>query len=232
MRHPYLLPHQQQGISLLIVMIIMLLSSLLVLGGNRVANLNEILAGSNTDEIQALEAAQMMLRDAERDIQGGTGNQRPEALRLQKSDQELVDNVRAAALAAGTITCSDGVCVNQGDAVSGDPSTSFWNNPTSLTNYQAVGATYGQWTGASAGASATANPIIAATNPARAWYWIEILSYTGTAAVWAEDCAPDAHKKFFYRITAVALGRTGTPTVVQEVFVPVPSGDGTRGCPL
>ena len=63
-------PNGQQGVSLLIVLVIMLLSSLLVLGGGRVSNMNEILAGSNTDELQTFEAAQMMIRDAEQDIQG------------------------------------------------------------------------------------------------------------------------------------------------------------------
>jgi Tfp pilus assembly protein PilX len=39
-------PPTQQGVALIVVMVIMLLSSLLVLGGSRVAVLNEFLAGS------------------------------------------------------------------------------------------------------------------------------------------------------------------------------------------
>ena len=95
---------------------------------------------------------------------------------------------------------------------------SFWNNPTSLTNYTSNnrGATYGQWTGANPGAAtATSNPIISA-NPARAWYWIELLPYTGLAAEWAQDCSPtQGSGKYLFRITALALGRLGAPTVVQ-----------------
>ena len=230
----------QKGVSLVIVLLLMMLSSLLVLGGSRVANLNEYLAGNDSDAQRALEAAQIMLRDAELDIQDdrrcGAGqpcNQRIQP--LSKTDNELLLNLIDAALAASPITCANAVCVNQGVRVSGDPSTSFWNDPTQLSNFTSGnrGATYGQWTRANPGAAAaSANPIVSATNPARAWYWIELLPFSGQAAPWAQDCAPTAGSgKYFFRITAVALGRTGSPTVVQEIFVPRPAGEGRR-CPI
>jgi len=229
----------QRGVSLIIVLVFMMLSSLLVVGSSRVANLNEYLAGNDSDAQRALEAAQMLLRDAELDIQDdrrcGTGqpcNQRVQP--LSKIDNELLLNLMDAAISASTVTCANAVCVNQGTLTSGDPSSSFWNNPTQLTNYTSSdrGATYGRWTRANPGsAAATANPIVSATNPARAWYWIELLPFSGQAAPWAQDCAPTAGSgKYFFRITAVALGRTGSPTVVQEIFVPKPEGDGRR-CP-
>jgi len=228
----------QQGVSLFIVLIMMMLSSLLVLGSSRVANLNEQLAGNDSDAQRALEAAQMLLRDAELDIQddrrcttGTPCNQRVQP--LSKIDNELLLNLMDAALAATPVTCTNAVCVSQGNRTSGDPSTSFWNDPTSLSSYTSGnrGATYGQWTGANPGAvAATSNPIISAS-PTRAWYWIELLPYSGQAAAWAQDCAPTPGSgKYFFRITAVALGRTGAPTVVQEIFVPKPEGDGRR-CP-
>ena len=226
-------PRSERGVSLVIVLVMMLLSTLLVLGSSRVANLNESLAGNDTDAQRALEAAQMLLRDAELDIQDAAANLRPEALSLSKIDNELLLNLMDAAIASGTVTCANGVCVNQGTATSGDPTTSFWNNPTALTNYTTGnrGATYGQWTGANPGAVATtSNPILSA-NPARAWYWIELLPYSGLAAEWAQDCAPSQGSgKYLFRITALALGRTGAPTVIQEIFVPKPEGDGRR-CP-
>lgn len=229
---------RQRGVSLLIVLVMMLLSTLLVLGSSRVAHLSEFMAGNDTDAQRALEAAQMLLRDAELDIQddrrcqtGTPCNQR--TMPLSKVDSELLLNLMDAAISAGSITCSNAVCANQGAATSGDPANSFWNNPTSLANYTSGnrGATYGQWTGANPGAAtATANPIISA-NPARAWYWIELLPYTGLAAEWAQDCAPtQGSGKYLFRITALALGRLGAPTVVQEVFVPKPEGEGRR-CP-
>ena len=99
--------------------------------------------------------------------------------------------------------------------------------------YKAAGATYGQFTGATLGEKDTANPVIA---DGRAWYWVEILNYSYTAAVWAEECAPSkgllANGDFFYRITGVAVGRSGVPSVIQEIFIPAPAGESARGCPL
>lgn len=234
MKHRPLAPSRQSGVSLIIVLVLMLLSSLLVLGSSRVAHLTEFMAGNDTDAQRALEAAQMLLRDAELDIQDTATNLRPDNLSLSKVDNELLLNLMDAALASGSVTCANAVCVNQGTRTSGDPSSSFWNDPTLLANYTSGnrGATYGQWTGANPGAAAaTSNPIVSA-NPARAWYWIELLPYSGLAAEWAQDCAPSQGSgKYLFRITAVALGRLGAPTVVQEIFVPKPEGEGRR-CPL
>lgn len=229
---------RQRGVSLVIVLVMMLLSTLLVLGSSRVAHLSEFMAGNDTDAQRALEAAQMLLRDAELDIQdvrdfaGLPSNVRTTP--LGKGSSEKLQNLTGVALSAGAITCAEGVCLNQGVATSGDPANSFWNNPTSLSNYTSNnrGATYGQWTGANPGAvAATSNPILSA-NPARAWYWIELLPYTRLAAEWAQECAPNSNAPpYLFRITAVALGRLGAPTVVQEIFVARPEGEGRR-CPL
>lgn len=233
-----LLVTRQRGVSLVIVMVIMLLSSLLILGGSRVANLNEILAGNDTDAQRAFEAAQMLLKDAELDIQDTASNLRPENLSLSKIDNELLQDLMGAAIAAGSVSCANGVCVNQGERTTGVPDGTplnppgfFWNDPALLAAYTSAGrgATYGRWTGATAGAAASANPILTAT-PARAWYWIELLPYSGQTAEWAQDCAPST-AKYLFRITALALGRSGAPTVVQEIFIPKPEGDGRR-CPL
>ena len=221
-------PPTQQGVALIVVMVIMLLSSLLVLGGSRVAVLNEFLAGSESDQQRAFEAAQMLLKDAELDIQNTPANLRPENMSLSKIDNELLLNLRDAAISAGSTQCINGVCINQDTRASGDPTTSFWNNPTLLTAYQGVGATYGQYSGAPLPTGAAANPIVVAN---QAWYWIELLPFSGQAPDWAQDCVPTrGSAQFLFRITALALGRSGVPTVVQAVFIPKPEGNARR-CP-
>lgn len=224
------LKRNQQGVSLIIVMVIMLLSTLLVLGGSRVANLNELLAGSEGDQQRAFEAAQMLLKDAELDIQATAANLRPENMSLSKLDNELLLNLRDAAIAAGAAPCANGVCVNLGNLTSGDPATSFWNNPTLLATYTAntVGARYGQFSGATPPTAGNSNPIVAGN---QAWYWIELLPFSGHSADWTQDCVPTkGSAQFLFRITALALGRNGVPTVVQEIFVPKPEGTARR-CP-
>lgn len=222
-------PSRQHGVALIIVLVIMLLSSLLVLGGSRVATLNEFMAGSDSDQQRAFEAAQILLRDAELDIQNTTANLRPENMALSKIDNDLLLNLRDASISAGT-GCMNGVCINQAGRTSGDPATSFWNDPTLLGSYTSgnVGTTYGQWSGAPAPAATTSNPIVAAN---QAWYWIELLPFSGQAADWAQDCVPTkGSAQFLFRITALAMGRQGVPTVVQEIFIPKPEGNNRR-CP-
>lgn len=235
-------PIRQRGVSLLIVMVMMLLSALLVLGGARMTYLNEYLAGNDSDYQRAFEAAQMMLQNGELDIQAVDGsNQR--ATPVSKMDSDFnADLVVLASQQSGSVKCVDGVCSNLDTLVSGDPATSFWNNPTLLASFTARGATYRQWTHATtlaSGSESTSNPILAATNPARAWYWIEILEFDKRqlrdapdwilACVPAESSSSDGSKLF--RITALALTRSDTPVVVQEYFVPKPQIDGSRRCP-
>ena len=225
---------RQQGVSLIIVLVLMMLSSLLVLGSSRLAILNENLAGNDADYQRSLEAAQALIRDAELDIQNTPANLRPENVALSKADNELILNLKDEAMSAGaSAPCSNGVCVNLGNLSSGDPNTSFWNDPALLTTFTSNnrGAFYGQWTGVTAD-PATSNPILSANAPRRGWYWVELLDYSGISADWATSCAPSPGAiKYFYRITAVAIGRTGAPTVIQEVFIPRPEGENRR-CPL
>jgi type IV pilus assembly protein PilX len=62
--------HSERGVALLTVLIILLLSSILVLGAFRVGFLNEILVGTESDHSRARAAAEALLRDAEMDIRG------------------------------------------------------------------------------------------------------------------------------------------------------------------
>lgn len=217
------LPARQQGVSLLVVMVMMLLSSLLVLGGSRVSLMSEFLAGNDTDYQRAFEAAQILIRDAELDIQNAPGNLRSSP--FSKTDSGLIQDLIDEANAAGTPACANGVCVDLSDLTRGDPTTSFWTSPTRLASMTARGATYGQFTAAPISGT-NQNPILAASNPSRGWYWIEILKYGGSA-IWADDCAPSGSPNL-YRITAVALGRSDSPAVIQEYFIPKPKGDKRR----
>jgi Tfp pilus assembly protein PilX len=137
-------PSFQRGVSLLVVMVMVLLSSLLVLGSTRVAVLNESLAANDADYQRAFEAAQAMLVDAEADLRGAgpTGvpcappaNCRPTGVAGQvffprdaSELQDLEDLLRAAAT-GGAPPCRNGICLDLGNQVSGDRATSFWNDP-------------------------------------------------------------------------------------------------------
>ncbi len=61
---------RQRGISLLVVMIVVLLSSLLALWAFRTSLVNEAIVGNDADYQRAFEAAQAMVQDAELDIRG------------------------------------------------------------------------------------------------------------------------------------------------------------------
>ncbi len=60
----------QQGVALLTTLIILLLSSIVVLGAFRIGFLNEILIGTEADHNRARAAAEALVRDAEMDIRG------------------------------------------------------------------------------------------------------------------------------------------------------------------
>ena len=194
----------QAGVSLLVVMIAVMLSMLLVLGGSRIAILNESLVSNDTDYQRAFEAAQALLSDAELDLlgrgpDGGAcvgGACRTTASpvffpRDEAEYQDLDDTLRAVAI-GGIPPCRNGICLDLGDQTSGDTATSFWNNPggvaptwnntRTLATFTAAesgfnrrGATYGQYTGA-VFAPNSGNPLLNPATP-RAWYWIEVLRY-------------------------------------------------------
>lgn len=122
-----------------------------------------------------------------------------------------------------TTRCFKGICQKRVDP------QDFWNAPTTLNAMLAtdVGARYGQFTGASA--AATANPILADTDPGEgAWYWVEMLPYVDpNVALLAsmppgsnvERFAPSRKQLWVYRITALARGqKPGTEVVLQSTL--------------
>jgi type IV pilus assembly protein PilX len=225
----------QRGVSLLVVMVMMLLSLLLVLGGSRVGLLNEKMAGNSADYQRAYEAAEALLSDAQHDLaclQGLAANctGRATVTQFTCDSQQFAD--LQATLSALTPQCQEGVCLDLGTAVSGDPATSFWNsaangvtpNWTTFTSGNR-GASFGQYTNAAVTTSQAANPILVS----RAWYWIEILPYGGSAgggrSVASEQAfsggitvKPDINCQFVFRITAAAQGlKPGTMAVLQSL---------------
>lgn len=231
------LKHRQRGISLLVVMVMIMLSMLLVMGGTRLAVLNESLAGNDTDYQRALEAAQAMLADGELDVLGqdiagnacaGASCRTTASVVFFPTDlmqyQTLIDQLTA--LPAGTPPCINGICMDLGTQTSGDPTTSFWNNAATLTAFTGAnrGATYGQYTGATYAAN-SGNVLLNPATP-QAWYWVEVLQYNTAAAVGGGNAAiwsPSPTQPFVYRITALARGRkAGTLAVVQSTTIPDP----------
>lgn len=61
---------RQNGVALITVLLLLLLSLMAVMGAFRVSNLNEAMLGNTTDYNRAKEAAEALLRDAEIDING------------------------------------------------------------------------------------------------------------------------------------------------------------------
>lgn len=232
MRQPCTPQSRQHGISLLTVMVMMLLSLLLVLGGSRVGLLNERVAGNSTDYQRAYEAAEALLSEAQLDLLACmTPGCPPRAATLTSAicDEQNYADLQAQ-LSGNTPPCQDGVCLDLGTATNGDPATSFWgpNNTADWTAYTAAGrgARFGQYTGTAVTATQAVNPLLVNG----AWYWIEILPY-GSSDVRGRSVAseqtligdvplrPHGKCSFLFRVTAAAQGRkTGTTAVLQSLY--------------
>jgi type IV pilus assembly protein PilX len=216
---------RQRGISLFVVMVMVLLTTLLVMGASRTALLNEMVTGNDSDYQRALEAAHAMVRDAEMDIKGEHPDGTPcvggcrargadaSATFYPTSDSQLQD--LRAALAAITPSCAAGICVPD------NVHPRFWGAKANLEAMKKSASAYGAYTGAKA--AETGNPLLVSGAEQRAWYWVELLPYDMTAALTggsAEAFAPDNDTPYIYRITAVAQGlKPGTQAVVRTILV-------------
>lgn len=229
-QRPYLEPvmknyKNQQGVSLFIVIVLVLMSMLLALWASRTAFFNELIVGNDTDYQRAFEAAQIMLQDAELDIRQGTEigiNQRAvvSSTFYPTAHDEL--DVLTYTLDAQTTKCFNGICQFRTGA------QDFWNDPTMMSAMITanIGARYGQYTGASAGTSS--NPILADTTAGRgAWYWVEVIKYEPKeigSGIGMEPEVVDAN--IVYRITAIARGLKPSTQVVLQNIVAFPSISG------
>lgn len=237
---------RQRGISLLVVMIVVLLSSLLALWAFRTALVNETIVGNDADYQRAFEAAQSMLQDAELDIRGeradgsvcvgaAAAEDASEAdvaaagrvCRVSGTLQFIEENKDLfgllATLGAEPTRCRDAICQKRTGI------QDFWDDDDTFAAMIApnIGARYGQYTGALPPAASTAmvNPLLTERAETRgAWYWIEVMPYadaesgllTNTSEIMMLNLAP----RVVYRITAVARGiKPNTQVVLQSTFV-------------
>lgn len=226
---------RQRGISLLVVMIVVLLSSLLALWAFRSSLVNEAIVGNDADYQRAFEAAQAMIQDAELDIQGmrADGTSCVADVTNTKTCRtgttvRFIDEMAAfqrlvTQLSAETAKCLNGICLKRTGI------QDFWTAKATLDPMIAdnVGARYGEYTGAlpARGSTAMVNPLLTERAAGRgAWYWIEVMQYasTGESSVVSnasQTMALNLSPRVVYRITAVALGlKEGTQVVLQSTF--------------
>ena len=226
---------RQRGISLLIVMIVVLLSSLLALWSFRTSLVNESIVGNDADYLRAFEAAQAMIQDAEFDIRGerpdGTAcvadATQPARCRTGATvafieETKDLGNLLVRLEAATATKCLHGICQKRTGA------QDFWNDQAQWEEMikAGVGARYGQYTGALTGAASgtASNPILKNTTlDEGAWYWIEVMPYDASAGgqVLAGKAKLDLNlnPNVVYRITAVARGlKPRTLAVLQSTL--------------
>jgi type IV pilus assembly protein PilX len=222
--------YRQQGIALYVVIIFVLLSMLLALWAARSALFNEIIVGNDADYRRTFEAAQAMLQDAEFDIRGvnpdgsfctpnansGDLCRSTTSVYFDIEAKDLENLLSTVGTQSPTTKCYKGICQKRTGA------QDFWNDKTTLTAMTAanVGATYGQFTGA----TATNNSILSN----QAWYWVEIMPYIDSNVSLlsvlppgsnVEKFAPTRKKPWVYRITAYARGtKPGSEVVLQSTL--------------
>lgn len=234
---------RQRGVALFVVIVFVMLSMLLALWASRTSLFNEMVVGNDADYQRAFEAAQALLQDAELDIRGemADGNlcsappcrAYSSALQFPGDTNEI--NPLITVLESKATRCQDGLCARRVGR------QDFWNYATAATSIKpaadttlgevplselmAVGARYGQYTGAQLGSiTAPANPILADPDAGR--YWIEIMRYSDTAK--SANLIVDSTTSqlplnldvyVVFRITALAIGRKpGTTVVLQETY--------------
>lgn len=232
-------PHRrQQGVALLVVIVLVMLSMLLALWASRSALFNEMVVGNDADYQRTLEAAQALLLDAELDIRGeradGSACQpdssKPavcrsgSAIAFFPQETKEVQPFLADLDAQPDTKCRDALCAKR------TGNQDFWNNnddslPPSLAQMLAAGARYGQYTGAVAGHRS--NPILALTAAKTGgWYWIEVLPHdpnagnTGLITNGRPLLPLHMAPQVVYRVTALARGRkASTQVVLQQTYV-------------
>lgn len=129
-------PRRQRGAALLTGLIFMVILTLLGITAARMAGLEERMSGNMRDRALAMQAAEMALRDAERDILG-------------------IATTRAQAISGLTNfvpACTDGLCYN-GAAGYASPVWTTANYMTAAPSVQ-----YGAFTGAGAIGGLSAQP--------------------------------------------------------------------------
>ena len=201
----------QHGFTLFIVMIMLLLSALLLIGGARTAVLLESMAGNQREYQRAFEAAEAALLDAERDIRQLAFDSASKtyvacsafaAARCRKAEDGRVFPDRDTGWVTvymndGPNSCERGICYFSEPAsvaaASGSEAYRYWRGDA----YKSKHASYGQFTGAPGAGS----PALAGAK-----YWIEVIDRRNS-------------KYPLYRITATAAGARGGTGKADETKV-------------
>lgn len=236
---------RQRGVALFVVIIFVMLAMLLALWASRTAWFNEMIVSNDADYQRAFEAAQALLQDAELDIRGeksdGSACNAPpcraysSALQFPGDTNEI--NPLITTLQSEATRCKDGLCArrvgrqdfwNYDKDTSVDPVADATLGEVPLSDLMAVGARYGQYTGAAnTTADGQLNPILTETAAKEGgWYWIEVMRYSDAAK--SANLIMDSKTSqlplnldvyVIFRITALAKGRKkGTAVVLQETY--------------
>jgi type IV pilus assembly protein PilX len=219
----------QQGISLYIIIVVVMLSMLLALWASRTALFNELIVGNDADYQRAFEAAQAVIQDAELDIRGERPDgsdcvpvvANPNICRTGTTvwfideEKDLVSLL--STLEAQTTRCLQGICQKR------TGNQDFWNDSTTLTAMIAngVAARYGQYTGAQTGPNS--NPLLNNSIAGQgAWYWVEIMPYDinpGGLLAGKPKLELNLKPPVVFRITAIARGlKPSSQVVLQSTF--------------
>lgn len=242
--HPLHAPtvRRQQGATVYVILIMVLLSAILGLWASRTALFSELITGNDADYQRAFEAAQAAIQDAKDDIYlnlyaPGKAATRSGNAHIQYPAEPAGFMTWAASLTALPTGCQDGVCLRRTGA------ENFWEDETALASMLAVGARYGQFSGNPPGTHS--NPILSFTAANKgAWYWVEPIPYKGaelgnTSALVQGTAPAVVEADMLFRITALALGlkesssndtdvgkRSKTMAVIQTtVALPVNKGE-------
>jgi Tfp pilus assembly protein PilX len=253
--NPYFIKRQvtagrsaQSGISLLVVMVMLLVSSIAVLGATRFGWLGEAVTSNESDYQRTRAAADALMRDAMTDVMGylpngalcnaaePAGGCRSQAIPnnpfIPMTWAELDD--AGAVIAALPGYDANFPCVPRGVGVPGGlciptinplggagAPANWWDNPALLAAMLPLGTTYGSATGNVADPN---DPILSAPAAApRGYYWLEAFKYQPTLTAPAGVDVPALQAKAgtpVYRITVLAQGlRPASRVVLQSLVV-------------
>ena len=228
---------RQQGISLFVVLVVVLLSTLLAMWSFRSAWLNQFVVSNDADYARAFEAAQTLMQDAELDVMGLQADGQPcqknpsnlEICRRNSATVHMPDEKKdftplMTALAGQPTKCQFGICQKRTGV------QDFWNLDATLTPMLAVGARYGQYTGATRAGGPGNNPLLNETAAGKGgWYWVEVMRYVEDDSPLMSPSlvktnsvayAPMETLPFVYRITVLVRGnKPGTQVVLQSVVL-------------
>ncbi|MGN6263160.1 MAG: pilus assembly PilX family protein [Ralstonia sp.] len=198
-------PKRAEGFALITALVMLLIITVLALGGSRLALDSKRMSRNQRDRDIALQAAEAALRDAEYDITAG--------VRSANFSQTSAAGFPASGCNTGATQSSTSTL---GLCASGDSTNPIWNTVSWIATGPTVQTVaYGDFTGRTF-------PIGSGLLPAqKPRYIIEQMNYAKTGAD-----ASGADRPFFYRITAVGWGpNNNAPVMLQSYYVKSDSSD-------